>query len=113
MDADRFDYLLRDAHMTGVEVGRYDLERILLMLGHDHDGLTVDVRAFEAVEGYLISRYHMHRLVYYHHAVRAAEAMLECVFERARQCIDRGDPSVCPDNALGALMRREAVSASV
>ena len=32
MDADRLDYLLRDAHMTGAEVGRYDIERILKAL---------------------------------------------------------------------------------
>ena len=109
LDADRCDYLLRDAHMTGVETGRYDLERILMLLGHDESGLWVDVRAFESVEGYLIARYHMYRLVYFHHAVRSAESMLESAFERARRLIDRGDHSVCPDNPLGDLMRRREV----
>ncbi|HMZ52153.1 MAG TPA: HD domain-containing protein, partial [Candidatus Sumerlaeota bacterium] len=32
MDADRFDYLLRDSHMTGVKYGVFDLERLILLL---------------------------------------------------------------------------------
>ena len=110
LDADRGDYLLRDAHMTGVEVGRYDLERILLLLDHDDAGLIVGAGAFESVEGYLIARYHMYRLVYFHRAVRAAECMLEQVFARAGWLIAQGDTSLVPDNALGTLMRRERVS---
>jgi hypothetical protein len=112
MDADRFDYLLRDAHMTGVKVGRYDLERILLMLRHDGHGLLVDEGAFESLEGYLVARYHMYRLVYFHRAVRAAESMLERMFARARFLLERGDGSVLVAGALGALMRGEVVDAA-
>ena len=32
MDADRMDYLLRDAYFTGVNYGTFDLERILRVL---------------------------------------------------------------------------------
>ena len=32
LDADRADYLLRDAYHAGVEYGRYDLERMLVSL---------------------------------------------------------------------------------
>ena len=109
LDADRADYLLRDAHMTGVKVGEYDLERILLTLGHDADGLLIDQGGYESVEGYLVARYHMYRLVYFHRVVRAAEAMLESAFARARFLLDNGDDSVAGPGALGALMRREAV----
>ncbi len=109
LDADRADYLLRDAHMTGVKVGEYDLERILLTLGHDADGLLVDEGGYESVEGYLVARYHMYRLVYFHRVVRAAEAMLERAFARARFLMDNGDPTVAGAGALGALMRREPV----
>lgn len=112
LDADRADYLLRDAHMTGVEVGRYDLERILLLLDHDATGLVVGQGAYESVEGYLIARYHMYRLVYFHRAVRAAEAMLQQTFARARRLLEDGDGSVLPDNALASLMKREAVTTS-
>lgn len=112
LDADRCDYLLRDAHMTGVEVGRYDLERILLMLGHDAEGLFVDIGAFESVEGYLIARYHMYRLVYFHRAVRAAESMLQRLFARARHLLESGRDDLAPANGLGRLMRREPIEAA-
>lgn len=93
-DADRSDYLLRDSMMTGIGVGRFDLERIIWMLGHDEDGLWIDERAWEAVEGYLLARHHMYRLVYFHHSARAAEAMLLQTFERARRLHHAGSPGI-------------------
>jgi putative nucleotidyltransferase with HDIG domain len=112
LDADRADYLLRDALMTGVGVGRYDLERILLTLGHDADGLFVDIGGYESVEGYLVARYHMYRLVYFHRAVRAAEAMVERAFARARHLIEHGDDAVAGGGPLGKLMRRQPLSSA-
>ena len=109
MDADRLDYLLRDAHMTGAEVGRYDIERILIMLRSDRRGLLVDARAYEAVEGYLVSRYHMYRLIYFHRTVRCAETMLERAFARARFLAERGDRSVLPHGVLGAWVSGASV----
>lgn len=108
LDADRFDYLLRDVMMTGVVVGRYDLERILVMLRADEDGLLIDRRAWEAVEGYLVARYHMYRLVYFHRTVRAAEAMLEQIFRRAKAVLSEDDPSLSPNGLMVAMLRQEA-----
>lgn len=115
LDADRCDYLLRDAHMTGVAVGRFDLERILVMLQSDERGLLVDMRAWEAVEGYLLARYHMYRLVYFHHAVRAAETMLELLFGRAKVLKERGVELGLEDAypALVALMEGRSVEPGV
>ena len=109
LDADRFDYLLRDVMMTGVVVGRYDLERILVMLRSDEEGLLVDRRAWEAVEGYLVARYHMYRLVYFHRTVRASEVMLERLFMRARDVIRPGDPSVDAEGLFAALLDGSAL----
>ncbi len=111
IDADRCDYLLRDSLMTGVEVGRYDLERILLMLEHDERGLIVNVRAFESIEGYLIARYHMYRLVYFHRAVRAAEAMLQSLFRRALALQGEGRVLARAGGPLGRLMAGETLDA--
>ena len=111
LDADRMDYLLRDSYMTGVEVGRYDLERILLFLEHDQQGLIVNIRAFESIEGYLISRYHMYRLVYFHKLVRAAEAMLRMLFERARDLLVADELAVDRRSDLGRLMLGERLPA--
>lgn len=103
LDADRFDYLLRDVTMTGVVVGRFDLERILVLLRADDEGLLVDRRGWEAVEGYLLARYHMYRLVYFHRTVRAAETMLELLFKRARLVVSASDPALRAHPALRSL----------
>lgn len=109
LDADRFDYLLRDVVMTGVVVGRFDLERLLVLLRADDEGLLIDRRGWEAVEGYLIARYHMYRLVYFHRTVRAAEVMLERLFARAKAVLSPSDPSLTPDGVLTDLLRGEAI----
>lgn len=111
LDADRFDYLLRDVTMTGVVVGRFDLERLLVLLRADEDGLLVDHRGWEAVEGYLIARYHMYRLVYFHRTVRAAEVMLERLFHRAKATLSPDDPSLEADGAIAQLLRGQEICA--
>ena len=99
LDADRLDYILRDGLATGVKIGVYDFERIQTMLdtyrGESEDGtertrLAVNYRAREAVEGYLMARFHMFKQVYLHKAVRAAEKMLEAVLRRAEQLREEG-----------------------
>lgn len=86
LDADRLDYILRDGMATGVQIGVYDFERIQTMfrIYTDSKGrrLAVDFRAKEAVEGYLIARFHMFKQVYLHKTVRSAEKMLEALFQR-------------------------------
>lgn len=112
LDADRADYLLRDAHMAGIAVGRYDLERLLLMLGHDDQGLFVHIGGYETVEGYLMARYHMYRLVYFHRGARAAETMLGSTIARATRLAEQGDRTVLPGGTLERLMRGEEVNAA-
>jgi HD superfamily phosphohydrolase len=94
LDADRLDYILRDGQSTGVKIGVYDFERIHTMLevyrGPETTGmrdtrLAVTYRAREAVEGYLLARFHMFKQVYLHRAVRAAEKMLESALRRASE----------------------------
>jgi HD superfamily phosphohydrolase len=83
LDVDRMDYLLRDAHYTGVGYSAYDLEWIVHALrvaevrgGGDPNDLVVDYRrGVHAVEQYLFGRHYMYSQVYYHKTVRAAEHM--------------------------------------
>lgn len=101
LDADRQDYILRDGHATGVKIGMYDLERILAMLttyenerdasGQRVTRLAVSYRAREAVEDYLIARFHMFKQVYLHKTVRAAEKMLEAVLRRGAELYREGE----------------------
>ncbi len=86
MDADRLDYVLRDAHMAGLEGTRYDLERLLRMLSLHPEKkslLAVDRRATEAVESFLLALDQLYRVVYFHKAVRAATVLLKSVLRRA------------------------------
>ena len=72
MDADRMDYLLRDAHHTGVQYGRYDLDRVIytLRLCQDHETedhhIGVEEDGIHAVEGLLIARFMMFTQLYFH-----------------------------------------------
>lgn len=84
LDADRFDYLLRDNLMTGSRYGDFDLTWLLhaLTIGDDGRRLAVTFKGVSAVEAYLQSRYHMYRNVYFHKVVRSAEGMLKLVLQR-------------------------------
>lgn len=93
LDADRFDYLARDSHMTGVKYGVFDLERLILLMRVTDDGerVVMNPKGLLPVEKYLQSRYQMYRQVYYHKTVTAAEAMLMALMERARDLARDGD----------------------
>ena len=84
MDADRFDYLLRDAYYTGTPYGNYDIERIMrtIVAGKD-DHIRVREKGKFSVEGYLISRYHMYNQVYLHKTTLCFEILLKNTLERA------------------------------
>lgn len=80
LDADRMDYLRRDALYAGVTYGQFDLDWLLSNLGlTQRDGaafLTLDRRAIFAFEDFLLSRYHMFLSVYFHRASVAYDEML-------------------------------------
>src|SRR5437764_7558421 len=87
LDADRFDYLLRDNLMTGSRYGSYDLVWLLHALTVHAGGgrLAVTWKGVSAVEAYLQSRYHMYRNVYFHKVVRSAEGMVKLALQRAKR----------------------------
>ncbi|MBI2711340.1 MAG: HD domain-containing protein, partial [Bdellovibrio sp.] len=62
LDADRMDYLMRDAHYTGIKYGQFDREYILANLvtydaGHSQLAFGVRENATHAVEDFLIARF--------------------------------------------------------
>lgn len=116
LDADRLDYILRDGLTTGVKIGVYDFERILSMFEIHRDGdqtrLAVNYRAREAVEGYLIARFHMFKQVYLHKTVRSAEKMLEAVLRRAHDLLKDGHEFSAPLEAhLASLLSGSVLDA--
>jgi hypothetical protein len=65
IDADRLDYLNRDAYHTGVSYGVID-SRILSLFRVVDDHLTIDERAVVPAETVLFARYVMRAIVYDH-----------------------------------------------
>ncbi|MFC5701315.1 HD domain-containing protein [Cohnella faecalis] len=90
MDADRMDYLLRDAYFTGVHYGTFDLERILRVLRPYKDKIVVKESGMHAVEDYLMSRYQMYWQIYFHPVTRSSEIVLRQIFRRARELYAEG-----------------------
>ncbi|MGI0053738.1 MAG: HD domain-containing protein [Thermoplasmata archaeon] len=82
VDADRIDYLQRDAHYTGVAHGAIDATRLLETLESDRGRPVFAEKGRSALEGFLLGRTLMYRTVYYHKTVRAAEVMLAGGVER-------------------------------
>jgi uncharacterized protein len=83
LDADRMDYLLRDAYFTGVSNGRYDAEQLIGSLRVlERDGrlvVGIDRRGVVALESFVLARYMMFASVYFHHTTRMFEHILHDV----------------------------------
>lgn len=82
LDADRMDYLLRDAYMSGTSYGKFDLERILRTIRIKDDRIVVKESGMHSVEDYIMARYHMYWQVYFHPVARSFEALLSLIFKR-------------------------------
>ncbi len=76
MDVDRMDYLIRDAHYTGVAYGVIDHQRLVKKMTLHSGRLAVEAGGVVAATSLLISRLLMHPAVYYHHVSRISECMV-------------------------------------
>jgi uncharacterized protein len=80
LDADRMDYLQRDAYFTGVATGRYDADQLISSLRIvARDGrlaVGIDRRGVVALESFVMARYMMFASVYFHHTTRMFEHIL-------------------------------------
>ena len=91
IDVDKMDYLSRDSLHAGVPYGRhFDQERLLssLCLDAAGQGLAITDKGRTAAELMVFARYVMFSEVYWHHAVRAATAMLQRAVWIVRDRID-------------------------
>jgi HD superfamily phosphohydrolase len=80
IDIDKLDYLQRDSLHAGVPYGRnFDQRRLLgsLCVGPTGRDIAITAKGKTAAEMMVFSRYVMFSEVYWHHAVRAATAMLQ------------------------------------
>lgn len=107
LDADRMDYLLRDAYFTGVEYGTIDMDRILRMLRPYQGRIVVKESGMHAVEDYLMSRYQMYWQVYFHPVTRSSEIILRQIFRRAKELFDTGHSFRFLPDPLPGLFQRD------
>lgn len=81
LDIDKTDYLIRDAHYSGVQLGVFPAERVMLTnrVVMDREGKFVRafmLKAIHSLESLILSRNWMFSDLYLHHAVKLAEALV-------------------------------------
>lgn len=92
LDADRMDYLERDSYFCGINYGKIDRDwisqNITMHIENYTAYLALNRRALYAFDDFLVSRHHMHLMVYFHHKSIIFEEMLtryltskECTFQ--------------------------------
>ncbi len=81
LDCDRMDYLLRDSYFCGVSYGNYDLDWMIdnleVCINQDnHVSLGITERSVVTFDDFLLSRYHMFIMVYFHYRPVCLEQLL-------------------------------------
>ena len=80
MDCDRMDYLLRDSYFCGVSYGNFDLDWLIDNLDICHINnkayLGLSERAVVTFDDFLLSRFHMFLMVYFHYRSVCLEKLL-------------------------------------
>jgi len=123
VDVDRADFVMRDAHFTGVAYGRFDLDWLIstCTFGRSEDASERWVVGFDerkavrVIEQFLIARRALYDTVYHHKTVRCIEGMVALLLRRLREVLD-GDSSMqgVPEfvRPMIDMMRGEAVCPS-
>ncbi|MDR0309384.1 MAG: HD domain-containing protein [Candidatus Methanoplasma sp.] len=89
VDADQIDYLVRDAHYTGVAHGKVDIDRLIGTMKVHNDRIVIEKGGTAAAEGLMVSRSLMYSSVYYHRTVRIIKMMLMKSIEASSLDISR------------------------
>ncbi|MFB6227516.1 MAG: HD domain-containing protein [Halobacteriales archaeon] len=108
LDVDRMDYLVRDAHHTGVPYGMIDHGRLIRELAFIEGDLVLAEGNVQTAESLLLARALMNPVVYNHHVARISKSMLRRATERLLRGTDTGatDLRRMDDHDLHAALRR-------
>lgn len=90
LDCDRMDYLLRDSYCCGVTYGNFDMSRILRTMRIKDGHMVIKASGVQAIEDYILARYHMYWQVYYHPVCRSYEHLLQSILTRVKDLYDSG-----------------------
>ena len=84
-DIDRWDYLPRDSHAAGVPYGNVDIHYVLNNLRVSPEKIVgFSDKALAALEHFLLGRFFMRRVVYYHKTVYGLEEACRQLLRRLR-----------------------------
>ncbi|MFB6120953.1 MAG: HD domain-containing protein [Halobacteriaceae archaeon] len=115
LDVDRMDYLVRDAHHTGVPYGTIDHGRLVRALDFADRNLVLGAGNVQTAESLLLARALMNPTVYTHHVARISKAMLRRAAERlvAAGDVDADTLRRMDDAALRVSIREEPAAADL
>lgn len=75
IDADKLDYLERDALHCGLRYGNFDRQDLVSSLTINDDNLAITSDGVSALESFVLARYYMFKEVYYHPDERIVRIM--------------------------------------
>lgn len=100
LDADRMDYLLRDSMHCGVAFGKIDIQRIIssleITVQDNKYYVCVPEKYVQDIENYVLARYQMQRVVYYHEFKIQMEQMIKKILNRAYELNKKEELKECP-----------------
>ncbi|MCF2137437.1 MAG: HD domain-containing protein [Candidatus Thorarchaeota archaeon] len=104
LDIDKTDYLIRDAHFSGTELGLFPAERVLLtsrVIREDSEyKRAFMLKAIHSLEALILSRNWMFSDLYLHHTVRIAESIInKATYLRLRE------EDLSPTEVIGLFTR--------
>ncbi|QZA87770.1 HD domain-containing protein [Salinarchaeum sp. IM2453] len=110
LDVDRMDYLVRDAHHTGVPYGTIDHERLVRALTFENGSLVLSEGNVQTAESLLIARALMNPTVYNHHVARISKSILRQATDQLIETTDITADEVrrMDDPALRTALRNHA-----
>ncbi|KNG79446.1 HD domain-containing protein [Mycoplasma sp. HU2014] len=84
IDADRFDYLIRDSYNCGVDYATLDVKWLIRNAKIRDNKIVFPHKTIYAIESYLLGRYHMYQQVYNHKTSISFDVMFSTWFKRIK-----------------------------
>ncbi|MGL4991315.1 MAG: HD domain-containing protein [Sarcina sp.] len=110
LDADRLDYIVRDAKSTGVSFGIIDVQRIIDSIRVTEYNNKIYTCILEKnildIEDYISARYKMHEAVYHHKGHIDGEAAIKLIFMRSKELYESGERNF-PKNILKLISSKK------
>ncbi|MBN1175837.1 HD domain-containing protein [Candidatus Woesearchaeota archaeon] len=91
IDVDKLDYMVRDSYFCGVGYGNSDMERIVRSLSVEDGKLVIDPKLVSSVEHVITGRISLYKATYFHPACRAKDALMESIFNCAKDLYQSGE----------------------